>query len=1554
MRKTNGLCIHKQILSVIMALAVLLLALPVWSLTAYSAENSGEVMPLALTAEDIIKGSGTEGDPYLIETAGQLKMLADDSSLWDKHFWLTADIDLGGEANGSWSPIGNSTTKFTGTFDGDGHKISGLFINNTTSDYQGLFGYISGGTIKNLGVNGNVTGGQHVGGVVGRAQSNTTVQNCYNTGSVTAKYFFGGVVGYSENSTVQNCYNTGNIRDNDGGDGNFGGIVGFILGGTVQNCYNTGNVSGGTDFGGVVGYNDSGNVQNCYFLQGSASSGIGSGTGTAAVLTQTQFAQQTAFSGWDFNDVWTMSALLDRPILTVNPEIPGDGGDGDPYRLSTAEHLKALAAKVNGGNSFSGTYFKLTRDIDLSSVCGENIGGSDVSWTPIGNNGSYPYKPFSGTFDGGGHLISGLYINTDENSSQGLFGHIENGTVKNLGVSGSVTSKPTNYPRYAGGIGGIVGYSSYNSNVQNCYNDSNVSGYYYVGGIVGQAENRTTVQNCYNTGDIREESGYEYSAYAGGIVGYNTSSNVQNCYNTGDISRGAEGNVGGIVGGEMSSSISNCYYLEGTAERGSGSWNDSFGYIEVKTEAEFKSGEVAWLLQHGKYKQNEQVWYQKVDAEDFPVFKPYDNISVVYRVAFISKVSKSGYQTVFGAFYGNSGFTVSAAPSGKPELNGYEFVRWTTDKAQTGENYEFKSVTVTDEDVEIYAVWREKFGANDSAEPLAIKLSQGETSDEYDLDELLAYYTGAAKAAGNFTYTSRYTDGLTVTINGSKLTVTAADDAAVGEHVLTVTASEKSPQLSTIALADFGTEDVELTVTVTVIGNRGALDEDDIEITKSDTTITVTSPDNTGGDFEYSKDGGITWQDSNEFSGLNPGETYEISVRYKETDEYNASDSATKEVTTLNEDGSTTLKSGETVKNTKKGEDVTNKGGKVTVTDDNGNETTVTLPDSITDVEIDENGNVIIPGGSTVTPENGPALTVEDDAIVSADGSVTFPDGGDVKIDDTVVTVPENETVKPNGDGTVTVPDGSAVTPPSGKPQIEITDADDEATVDKDGNVTFPDGGTAKVGDSTVDVPAGGTLEPVGDSLVKVPAGSTVNGDVLTDDGILDENGNLFEGAVRIGDVLFIPPEGETVTDNGDGTVTVPAGTVVVPDNGTDYTVESEGGKVDSTDGSVTLPKGGSIKLGNTIVTVPDGGKLTPNNDNTVTVPDGSVVAPNGGEPEISITNANNEATVNKNGNVTLPKGGDVRLGDTTVTVPDGGTVKPNDDGSVTLPEGGDVKIGDTTATVPAGGTIKPNDDGSVTLPEGGDVKIGDSTVEVPRGGTLTPNGEGGVILPGGSKVTDKDGNTTELPNGGVMDKDGNIKSDDPADTPDTDSSFKIGDTTVTLPEGGEAKENNDGTVTVPDGSVVTPPSGRPEIEITDGKNKAIVDKNGNVTFPEGGKANIGGAEITVPSGGTIEPQEDGKIHLPGGATVTKNGTTLTVPAGGAVYDPATGKLADSGSSDNSDSDSDDNSNNGSGNNPGGDSNNPYTGEHMVGIAAIILAGAVCAAAVTVKRKKTK
>lgn len=157
-----------------------------------------------------------------------------------------------------WTPIGSLTNSFKGTFDGDGHTVSGIYINDENRNYQGLFGRVITGTVENVGVvNSYVYGSNYVGGVAGFL--NGTINSCYNAGSVRGIIYTGGVAG-NLNGTVTNCYNTGSVTNN---HQYVGGVSGGSDG-TFTNCYNTGIITGSGQVGGVVGTNSSATLNNCY------------------------------------------------------------------------------------------------------------------------------------------------------------------------------------------------------------------------------------------------------------------------------------------------------------------------------------------------------------------------------------------------------------------------------------------------------------------------------------------------------------------------------------------------------------------------------------------------------------------------------------------------------------------------------------------------------------------------------------------------------------------------------------------------------------------------------------------------------------------------------------------------------------------------------------------------------------------------------------------------------------------------------------------------------------------------------------------------------------------------------------------------------------------------------------------------------------------------------------------------------------------------------------------------------------------------------------------
>ena len=245
-----------------------------------------------------MEGEGTTDHPYEIAVASDLDEFATKVNAGETTACavLTADITLTG---GDWTPIGKENACiYNGTFDGQGHTISGLQCSISSGDVAGLFGYIGeGGTIKNVGLEdskitcSSTEGSVCAGGVCG--WNTGTIQNCYNTGEVNGaststfnRVYAGGVCGRNY-GTIENCYNTGEVSGTATdyfGDVNAGGVCGTNENSaTIKNCYNTGEVSGeatGSDgwayVGGVCGYNYYGTIQNCY------NTGEVSGTGTSS------------------------------------------------------------------------------------------------------------------------------------------------------------------------------------------------------------------------------------------------------------------------------------------------------------------------------------------------------------------------------------------------------------------------------------------------------------------------------------------------------------------------------------------------------------------------------------------------------------------------------------------------------------------------------------------------------------------------------------------------------------------------------------------------------------------------------------------------------------------------------------------------------------------------------------------------------------------------------------------------------------------------------------------------------------------------------------------------------------------------------------------------------------------------------------------------------------------------------------------------------------------------------------------------------------------------
>ena len=243
-------------------------------------------------------GKGTEADPYKIDNGAQLAWLADTvnkaASGTKIYAVLTDDIDLGSKA---WTPIGKDFNEFSGSFDGQGHTVKGLSVSGVAD--AGLFGVAKDATIKNVVVQGSVSGTSDAAGILAKAKTTAcTIENCGNEAVVNSSGYAGGILG--ENNTynlvcnIDSCYNIGTVTSaGSNSSGRAGGIIGDDGGKTaIENCYNTGAITASSGYaGGIRGRfgSTAGAITNCYntgVVTGSKESQTGAiAPGSGNVLT---------------------------------------------------------------------------------------------------------------------------------------------------------------------------------------------------------------------------------------------------------------------------------------------------------------------------------------------------------------------------------------------------------------------------------------------------------------------------------------------------------------------------------------------------------------------------------------------------------------------------------------------------------------------------------------------------------------------------------------------------------------------------------------------------------------------------------------------------------------------------------------------------------------------------------------------------------------------------------------------------------------------------------------------------------------------------------------------------------------------------------------------------------------------------------------------------------------------------------------------------------------------------------------------------------------------
>jgi len=476
------------------------------------------------------EGLGTTEQPYLIRDIRDLGTMCLEPTA---HYRLGAPVDLSGI---TWSMA--VIPWFGGTFDGNGHTISHLTIKG--GSYLGLFGHLGyGAKVSNLGLEAvDVNGtGNTIGGLAGENGSQSSITKSYSKGTVSGvSYAIGGLVGSNlPLGSITDAYSNAMVI----GDRSVGGLVGWNwMDSNITNSYCTGMVSGTSyNVGGFLGRNGGSAVDKC-FWDIETSGQITSSGGTGKTTAQMQTAE--TFYGWircGEEPIWTIDEGSDYPRLywenkpgekleqlPLSGLLTGTGTKDDPYLIHTPEELNLISLALCDLDK----HFKLMADIDLSDFSYDT---ALIAWDTDDAEGGFQGIPFTGVFDGNGHIISYLTImNADY---LGLFGRLESGAkILDLGLK-SVDIKGT-----GSYVGGLVGSSG--GSITTSFCTGNITGENSVGGLVGS--NEGSISSCYSISQVAGASSI------GGLVGSNISSasNITSSYSTGIIAGNED--IGGLVG----------------------------------------------------------------------------------------------------------------------------------------------------------------------------------------------------------------------------------------------------------------------------------------------------------------------------------------------------------------------------------------------------------------------------------------------------------------------------------------------------------------------------------------------------------------------------------------------------------------------------------------------------------------------------------------------------------------------------------------------------------------------------------------------------------------------------------------------------------------------------------------------------------------------------------------------------------------------------------------------------------------------------------------------
>lgn len=551
--------------SVKMRLALLALAALVWIAVPVSARAETDVWNGTI-ASGFAVGTGTENDPYQINTAAELAYFAksvNDGKWYDgEYIILKNNINLN---NQEWTPIGNHSNSFRGNFDGRNHTVTGMRISGEL-DRVGLFGECTkhnvNSAIKNITVKDSVICGiKFVGAIVGYAEE-INIENCRSIGNtINGKTDVGGICGkiggYSVGKVSQ-CYNSSKVT----GRGRVGGIAG--MGGIAENCLNTGEimiidkpyqsacggifgifddttasasitacvnlgkVSGGESFGGIVGSTDSestGHISNCYYNMDAITGGFDAGTALTAGQLCGALPEGFDSANWKEGSVDTSNAVATstgsrfgtatgtyinlQSVAAIGetktasvPVYNYVTTNGDDWATYTLITTVEEFAAIGQDTTKWSVNYVLGNDIDLSGVELSSIGDPEI--------------PYIGKFSGDGHTISHVDMTKEDGVySSGLFAQIGNSSGKSgkvillLAANGDIVSSYSE-------TGGICGNLSAGE-IYGCSFTGTVKGY-TAGGICGNAGQDTKISQCFFAGDVQGSSAAGICGRSGAVV----------------------------------------------------------------------------------------------------------------------------------------------------------------------------------------------------------------------------------------------------------------------------------------------------------------------------------------------------------------------------------------------------------------------------------------------------------------------------------------------------------------------------------------------------------------------------------------------------------------------------------------------------------------------------------------------------------------------------------------------------------------------------------------------------------------------------------------------------------------------------------------------------------------------------------------------------------------------------------------------------------------------------------------------------------------------------